>query len=62
MTAPASSALDLFDDKVLLDPYPFYSELRDLGGVVHLPANDVYVLTRYDVIRNALGDHAMPVN
>lgn len=57
MTAPASSALDLFDDKVLLDPYPFYSELRDLGGVVHLPANDVYVLTRYDVIRNALGDH-----
>ncbi|MFG2042902.1 cytochrome P450 [Dactylosporangium sp. NPDC048998] len=48
--------LDLFDDTVLVDPYPSYAALRDLGGVVHLPANDVYVLTRYDVIRNALGD------
>ncbi|PWU44171.1 cytochrome P450 [Micromonospora globispora] len=50
------SDLDLFDDPVLVDPYPSYAALRGLGGVVHLPANDVYVLTRYDVIRNALGD------
>ncbi|MEV0154687.1 cytochrome P450 [Micromonospora sp. NPDC050686] len=50
------SDLDLFDDTVLVDPYPSYAALRDVGGVVHLPANDVYVLTRYDVIRNALGD------
>ena len=26
------------------------------AAVVHLPANDVYALTRYDVIRDALGD------
>ncbi|MBM0236190.1 cytochrome P450 [Micromonospora sp. ATA32] len=55
-TAPPISDLDLFDDTVLVDPHPSYAALRDLGGVVHLPANDVHVLTRYDVIRNALGD------
>ncbi|MFC5817768.1 cytochrome P450 [Nonomuraea harbinensis] len=54
-SAPVSD-LDLFDDTVLVDPYPSYATLRDLGGVVRLPANDVYALTRYDVIRNALGD------
>jgi cytochrome P450 len=53
-----TSDLDLFADEVLLDPYPYYAELRELGGVVHLPANDVYALTRYDVIRDALADWA----
>ena len=54
--APPTHELDLFADEVLLDPYPLYAELRELGGVVHLPKNDVYALTRYDVIRTALGD------
>ena len=48
--------LDLFSDEVLLDPYPTYAALRDSAAVVHLPANDVYALTRYDVIRDALAD------
>jgi cytochrome P450 len=55
MSVPTSD-IDLFADDVLLDPYPYYAELRELGAVVHLPANDVYALTRYDVIRDALGD------
>ncbi|WP_182906275.1 cytochrome P450 [Microbispora sp. H13382] len=55
-SAPPVSDLDLFDDEVLVDPYPSYAALRALGGVVRLPANDVYALTRYDVIRDALGD------
>lgn len=55
MSVPTSD-IDLFADEVLLDPYPYYSELRELGAVVHLPRNDVYALTRYDVIRDALGD------
>src|SRR3954471_957726 len=55
MAVPTSD-IDLFADEVLLDPYPYYAQLRELGGVVHLPANDVYALTRYDVIRSALGD------
>jgi cytochrome P450 len=55
-TAPATADTDLFADDVLIDPYPTYAALRGLGAVVHLPANDVYALTRYDVIRDALGD------
>ncbi|GAA2156296.1 cytochrome P450 [Actinomadura napierensis] len=54
--APPVSDLDLFDDTVLVDPYPSYAALRDLGAAVHLPANDVYALTRYDAIRDALGN------
>jgi cytochrome P450 len=42
----------------LIDPYPTYAALRGLGAVVYLPANDVYALTRYDAIRDALGDPA----
>ncbi|GAA0958536.1 cytochrome P450 [Actinocorallia libanotica] len=55
-SAPPVSDLDLFDDAVLIDPYPSYAALRDLGGVVRLPANDVYALTRYELIRGALAD------
>jgi cytochrome P450 len=55
MSVPTSE-IDLFADEVLVDPYPHYAELRELGGVVHLPANGVYALTRYDVVRTALGD------
>ncbi len=55
MSVPTSD-VDLFSDEVLLDPYPHYARLRELGGVVHLPGNEVYVLTRYDVIRDALAD------
>jgi cytochrome P450 len=55
-TSPATANLDLFADEILIDPYPTYTALRGMGAVVHLPANDVYALTRYDVIRDALGD------
>ncbi|WP_017934513.1 cytochrome P450 [Nocardioides sp. Iso805N] len=55
MTHPPTSDLDLFSDEVLTDPYPSYADLRALGPVVHLPANEVYALTRYDAIRAALG-------
>lgn len=55
MPTPTSD-VDLFADEVLLDPYPTHAALRELNGVVHLPANDVYALTRYDVVRGALGD------
>ncbi|WP_344043823.1 cytochrome P450 [Nocardioides panacihumi] len=56
MTTPPTSDVDLFADDVLIDPYPTYAALRELGPVVHLPANDVYALTRYDTVRTALGD------
>ncbi|GAB2800502.1 cytochrome P450 [Streptomyces chlorus] len=56
MTPPPASDVDLFADDVLVDPYPVYAELRELGPVVHLRKNDVYALTRYDAIRGALAD------
>ena len=56
--SPAVSNVDLFADDVLVDPYPTYKALRDIAAVVHLPANDVYALTRYSAIRAALGDSA----
>jgi cytochrome P450 len=52
----ASADIDLFDDQVLLDPYPVYATLRETAGVVHLPRNEAYALTRYDVVRDALAD------
>ncbi|WP_326801197.1 cytochrome P450 [Streptomyces sp. NBC_01788] len=55
MNTPPTSDVDLFADEVL-DPYPVYAELRERGPVVHLPENDVYALTRYDVVRGALAD------
>lgn len=54
--APPTSDVDLFADDVLIDPYPVYAALRETGPVVHLTKNDVYALTRYDVIRDALAD------
>jgi cytochrome P450 len=54
--APVQSDIDLFADDILVDPYPTFTTLRETAAVVHLPTNDVYALTRYDVIRDALGD------
>ena len=56
MSPRAESDIDIWDDAVLLDPYPAYATLRETAGVVYLPKNDLYVLTRYDVIRDALND------
>lgn len=58
-TAPARphSDIDLFCDEVLLDPYPAYAQLRDLGPAVHLDALDgVWALPRYEQVRAADGD------
>ncbi len=56
MATPTESTVGMWDDDVLLDPYPTYAALREQGGVVYLPKNDLYVLTRYDTIRAALAD------
>lgn len=56
MTDAATSDLDLWADDVLIDPYPAFAALRELGAVVHLTRSDVYAVTRYDAIRDVLGD------
>ncbi|WP_018681035.1 cytochrome P450 [Actinokineospora enzanensis] len=48
--------LDLFATEVLLDPFPHYRTLRDLGPVVYLTEHDLYGLFRYDHVRSALVD------
>lgn len=48
--------LDLFSDEVLLDPFPHYKVLRDLGPAVYLTRYDLYGLFRYDQVRAALTD------
>ena len=57
-SSPPTADVDLFADDVLVDPYPTFAQLRELGPVVYLPRHAVYALTRYDVIRGALADTA----
>lgn len=57
-TAPQSD-IDLFADEVLsVRDDSVFSQLRELGPVVYLPANDAYAITRYDEVRAASGDPA----
>ena len=46
--------LNLFADVNLRDPFPAYRHLRDAGAIVRLPYPDVYVLSRYDDVLQAL--------
>ncbi|MTD52996.1 cytochrome P450 [Amycolatopsis pithecellobii] len=56
LTQAPHSDIDLFDDKILHDPYPVYRDLRQLGGAVHLDRFDAWALPRYADIRHALAD------
>ena len=52
----ATSDIDLWSDENLANPYPTYTRLRDQAAVVHLTRSNVWALTRYEPIRDALGD------
>jgi len=54
-TTPTST-VDLFSDDVLIDPYPTYANLRELGAAVYLEHHDVWALPRYADIRATLGN------
>ncbi len=51
-----SSAIDLFADDLLDDPYDAYAELREQGPIVHLTHNDVYAVPRHAEARAVLDD------
>jgi cytochrome P450 len=53
MNVPQSS-IDLFSEQALLDPFPLYRQLRDLGPVVWLPQYEMFVLSRYEHVRDAM--------
>jgi cytochrome P450 len=48
------SDIDLFGEPSLADPFDDYRRLRDLGPVVKLARPDVYALSRFDDVRDAL--------
>lgn len=51
--------VDLYSDQALLDPYPLYSQMRDLGPVVWIPALRCYALGRFAEVRSASLDHGV---
>ena len=51
-----STDVDLWADDVLVDPYPAYAELRELGAVVWMTKYAAYALPRYDEVRAVLQD------
>jgi cytochrome P450 len=55
-TRVAECGLDPYSDEFLADAHRGFRELRDLGPVVYLPQHDVYALTRYAEVREALTD------
>ena len=46
--------IDFYSDAVILDPYPIYAQLRELGPVVYLPQHDMYALSRYGEVSEVL--------
>src|SRR5258708_27187305 len=50
------STLDPYADQALLNPWPLYRELREMGPVVWLEKYGIFALTRYDVVVKVLRD------
>lgn len=46
--------IDFYSDEVILDPYPVYARMREMGPVVYLPQHDMYALPRYKEVSEVL--------
>ncbi|HEX7034182.1 MAG TPA: cytochrome P450 [Pseudomonadales bacterium] len=57
-TAADVSDIRLFDPATLIDPYDAYRRLRDHDPVHYLPELGIHVVTRYDLVREAIKDTA----
>ena len=53
MSAPVYD-IDFYSDEFILDPYPHYSAMRELGSVVYLPQHGNYAVVRYAALREAM--------
>jgi cytochrome P450 len=51
-----TSTLDPYTDQALLNPWPLYHELREMGPIAWLEKYGMFALTRYDVVVKALRD------
>lgn len=52
----AKSELDLFSDEVMLDPYPYLTDLRERAAVVYLETSNLWAITRYEHNRAAMAN------
>ncbi|MEQ9451788.1 MAG: cytochrome P450 [Pseudomonadales bacterium] len=52
----AQAELTIFDFEVLKNPYPTYQQLRDQAPVHFEPSMNIHVVTRYDLVREAIRD------
>ena len=55
ITVPRYGA-DIYSTAAILDPYPHYAELRELGPVVWLTKQKVYAVARYAECKQVLLD------
>lgn len=58
VTSPGvpTSDLDPFSPEFRADPYTAYAQLRELGPIVWLPQYRIWVVARYDQVREVLSD------
>lgn len=52
----AVGQIRLFDPTTLVDPYDAYRQLRDHEPVHYVPALNIHVVTRYELVRQAIRD------
>ena len=50
----SESQIQLFSPENLIDPYPAYKQLRDEAPVHFMPEMNLHVVTRYDLLRDAI--------
>ena len=55
VNAPSSN-IAFFSDEILSNPYPAQNELRDMGSAVWLEQYGMYILPRYDSVKQALSN------
>jgi len=57
MSRVPSYEADIYADAAILEPYPHYAAMRDLGPLIYLPRYDVYAIPRYAEVKKALLGH-----
>jgi cytochrome P450 len=50
--------IDPFSDEVLLDPLPFFEQLRETGPAVYVPQYDYYAVGRWEEVGQVASDYA----
>src|ERR1700751_3188486 len=53
---PPTSTLDPYTDQALLNPWPLYRELREMGPAVWLEKYGMFAFTRYGSVSKTLRD------